>query len=678
MAGKTPISLALKAEGIEQVREAIRGVKHSFIEMDQAAIASSDAASKKRIATMRAEGRIKIALLREEEQAKVRSVREFKKATGQLGGFDKLHAAYKEGGNYGDIMKAAGSAGLAFGVFNSAVNFASQSLKQFASFVINDVIKPGLALQTRAQQVANNSGGALTPGAVMSQARAIGLKNNMDPMAVIEATGRFQDLTGEAALGFGIMPTVAAISKGRGQDPKALAELAAATYRPGMKEKDMNQLLLTMTGQGEKGSIPIGELARLGGRLTAPAEKLGGDWFTKVTTANALLQTAKRTGFGTVDEASEGLNKFVGDAQLHGKAMSPQSFASVNGVDTIIDPVQYLGDVFRKTRGSGTALHAMGFSEPAAKFIGAYQGVFSEGYKGAKDAGKNETQARDAGATAVEGFVNSMKTQTSTMAAEEDRRDAVTRTAGEKFATGLATIEGSISAKMAPTVEKLANAFVEHTDEIVRAAVLVATMLGDLAEAGIAVLEFFDRFNVHAEGDVLKRVVDKGAATVLPHMGDEKGYWMHDKGMYSFVKGAEDASVDDVANKGLRPMAGGLPGERHSKWGVYERETGSGKVDAQKLISIATNPGQPVQNSTEQNSSSEEPFASEDTTTPYPEPTAASGDDATSEMATAHKEAAENADKLKVACDGLTTCIDDLTSKFDGLSRNSSFMDRDH
>ncbi|MDB4992747.1 MAG: hypothetical protein JWM74_179 [Myxococcaceae bacterium] len=674
--GKSSISLALKAEGIESVRDAIRTVQHSFIELDQQSIASTDAASKKRIAILRGEAKIKLALLREEEGAKVRSAREFRNATGSSSGVGQIAEAVAGGQSYKDIMKAAGASGVAFGIFNAAVNFASASLKQFASFVVNDVIKPSLALQTRSQQVANNSGGALTAGGVMSRARGIGLRNNMDAQSILNATGRFQDLTGEPAMGFEIMPTVAAISKGRGYDPMALTELSAATYRPGMKGKDMNQLLLSLTAQGEKGSIPIGELARLGGRLTAPAEKLGGDYFTKFTTASALVQTAKRTGFGTVDEAAEGFNKFVQEAPLHGKSLSPKSFAAVNGVDTILDPVRYLGDIFRKTRGSGTALHALGFSDPGQKFVSAYTGTFSAGYTEAKAAGKNETQARDAGATAVENLVNSMKTQTSSMEAEEARRDSVTRTAGEKFAIGLATIQGGIADKMMPSVEKLADAFIEHTDEIVRTAVLLASILGDVAEAGLSVVEFFDQFKTHGEGDVLKRVVDKGAATVLPHMGDEKGYWLHDKGMYSFVKGAADQAVDDVANKGLRPMAGGLPSERRSKWGVYERETGSGPVDASKLISLASNPGQPIQNSTFQNSSSEEPFASEDTTTPYPEPTGAAGDDATSEMATAHKEAAENADKLKTACDGLATCIEDLTSKFDGLNRNASFMER--
>jgi len=502
MAGR--VEIPIQATGIEAVRAQIRSVKHSFIELDKEALASSDAASKKRIALLRAESRIKLALLREEEQEKVRAersaakaaadsaraqrehakvVKEFDRMMGRSGGSlggggagGGASAALMRGEGFSGMVKSAGATGLALGALATVVGLASSALRQFSSFLLNDVIKPAMALETRSVQIANNSGGALTAAQVQDRARAIGLRNNMDPNAVLEATGRFQDLTGEPALGFDILNTVATISKARGYDTKSLSELAAAAYRPGMKAGDLNQLLLTLTGQGEKGSIPIGELARLGGRLTAPAQKFGGDAFTQITTANALLQTAKRTGFGTVEDAATGLQNFTQEALLKGRMISPKSFASVNGVDTILDPVRYLGDIFRRTRGSAMALHGMGFSEPAQKFIGAYQGIFSQGFSEAKAAGKSDAEARDMGANAVEAFVNQMKMQTSTMEGEEKRRNAVLRTSGERWDAAINQLKDKLLIVM-PSVDRFVTDFVAMGPQLTEAALTLANAL---------------------------------------------------------------------------------------------------------------------------------------------------------------------------------------------------------
>lgn len=553
-----PVSIALKAEGINEVKSALKGVKQSFVEMEKESLAATKAASKERIALLKSESKEKIALLKSESAARkdiMQGEKSFAKALGRREGTSNFDAATKslmKGGGVEDLMKQAGAAGVAFAVMAGAINLASASLRQFSSFVINDVIKPTLALQTRSQQVANNSGGLLTAGAVQSKARAIGLKNNMDPMALIEAAGRFQDLTGEPGLGFDIMGTIATISKGRGMDTKALSELAAAMYRPGQKAGDLNQLLMTLTGQGEKGSIPIGEVARLGGRLTAPSGKFGGDWYTQVTTGNALLQTAKRTGFGTVDEAATGLNKFVEEAFLKGKAVSPKSFATVNGVEKLTDPVKYLGDLYRKTGGNTTKLHAMGFSEESAKFIGAYQGTYSDAFKEAKAGGKNDTQAKELAATAVEEFVNSMKKQTSTMDAEESRRNAVMKTAGEQFATGLAKIESAVAERVMPDVEKLADAFASHAPEIAAAASALGGAFLEVVAAAFLLSDTLKR-DFGSEGDVIKHVKDQGASTLLPEMSGQRGYWKQEDGYYQFVKGSGNEE-QDVAGKGLKKM----------------------------------------------------------------------------------------------------------------------------
>jgi len=574
----TPVSLALKADGIEQVREAIRSVKHSFIEMDQATLASSDAASKKRIATMRAEGQIKLALLHEEADARSRAEDARAKSAAKYNETIRRRNTWFGGGNDAGSTgnQAAAAFGVAFAGMTAAINLASASLKQFASYVINDVIKPGLALQTRAQQVANNSMGQLTASGVMSRSKAIGLRNNMDPAAVLDAAGRFQDLTGEPGIGMDVMNTVATISKGRGYDPKALSELAAATYKPGMKAEDLTQMLLTLTGQGEKGSIPIGELARLGGRLTAPAQKMGGSTFTQVTTANALLQTAKRTGFGTVDEAAEGLNKFVEGGLLHGKSLSQRSFATVNGTEQMIDPVAYLQDVYRKTHLDSKKLHGLGFSEPEAKFVQAYGSTASEAFKTAKGGGATDAEAYEAGAKAIGEMVNGMKTATSTMEEEEKRRNAVVETAGQSLQHSFDAIAGGLLEQSMPMVQKLADDLAAHVPEITAGALALISAFSAIVDAALQLSDYLAQ-QFGAEGDTIKHVKDTGQGTAALPQINKSGYWKQSDGYYSFVMGSGDEQAD-TQGKGLT--------KRESAWGrgVYTVDAD----DAKKGLGPAT------------------------------------------------------------------------------------------
>jgi hypothetical protein len=661
----TPVVLGLQLGGAEAIKGGLRGVKQSFVEMERETLAATKESSKQRIATLRDESKQKIAILREESRAR----QEIQKAEASFRrtvnrkesefGLGAAGNALVKGEGVGGILKAAGIAGIAVGAFTAAINFASSSLRQFSGFVISDVIKPMLALGTRSQQVANNSGGALSAGDVRGRARAIGLRNNMDPMGLIEAAGRFQDLTGEPAMGFDVLGTIATISKGRGYDPKALSELAASMYRPGQKAGDLNQLLMTLTGQGEKGSVPIGELARLGGRLTAPAAKFGGDAFTQITTGNALLQTAKRTGFGTVDEAATAYGKFVEESFLHGRAASPSTFARINGVERLTDPVRYLANIFRKTQGDATKLHAMGFSEETQKFVGAYTSTYSDAYAKAKDAGEKEPAAREDAAKAVEEFVNAMAKNTSTMAAEGDRRDAVMATDGEKFSKGLDIIKSIIAKALGGDVQSFAETFLSHAEQIGHAGAILAgafmTVAGLLLDIANGMGRVAGWFTNQGEGDVLRTVLDKGKDTRLPAMSD-KGYWRKGEGVYEFVKGSEDRNVNDTK---------GLPGVSRRVGPNGEMVLFPGEqapVPASQLASYLNPPAGP--NASQEGDGSNMSSAAGDE------------QEAAQTAADAHEELASSADTLSDSLCKLTTCVDQLSSQMDTLARSQPFTNR--
>lgn len=671
-----PVSLALKGEGIPEVRAAIQSVRHSFIEMDQAALASSDTASRKRIANLRAEARIKLSLLREDEQARVRSVRErsenaFAYATGH-------RMATDDGMGLSGIAKGAGIAGLAAGAMASAINLATASLKQFASFVINDVIKPSLALNTKAVQVANNSGGALTAGGIEARAKAVGLRNNLDPMGLVAAAGNFQDLTGESKMGFDMLPMIGAISKGRpDQDPATLSKMAAGFYKSGMTSDQLEKLMLAQVKQAEVGGVPLSALAPMGRRVTAPGEHFGGDWFTKATTASALLQTAKKGAFGSPEEAVTGLERFTEDAMRLGGNYSRRSFATVNGANTLTAPIHYLGDLFRKfgagPKGFDTAaMEKAGFTKPATQFAGAYLGQYQEAYAGAKSGGKNEAQAREAGAQAVEDFVTSMANQTSSMAEESAKRDAVMETDGEAMEKAIGDIKAAIDTDMRTAVHDFAALLVDHKADIIDFAKAVL-------DTTTALIGFVDDVKnlvnvtpiMASEGSVLKHAADRGERTELGGSstfdvlgGEHKGYWRKSaRGDFELVQGAnpgedqkgawkrdkngtqyfapEWAKEEDTSHLGLK----GFLGSKEFKDVVAKKDSSEAEPTPEKNYSDA----------------------------------GGAQDDAGDGAAVASEALgplADNTVKAASSVERLSSSIDDLVSRMDTLSRSEAFTSR--
>jgi hypothetical protein len=648
----TPVSLALKAEGVAEVKQALRGVKQSFVEMERESLAATKQASKERVALLKEESKAKIALIRDESKARrevMNAERAFKHALGRregsLGG-GGAGAALARGEGLEGILKAAGVAGLAVAAFSGAINLASSCLKQFASFVVNDVIKPSMALETRAQQVANNSNGKLQAGEVQGKARAIGLRNNMDPMALIEAAGIFQDLTGEPKVGFDVMNTVATISKARGFDTKDLASFAGALYKPGMKADELSRLLLMQTAQGTSGSVTIGQLARLGGKVTAPAASLAGNYETRLAMTGALLQSGRR-GFGTVEEAATGLQTFMTDAMIHGKQLSPKSFLrDAGGVEKLADPAAFIADVYRKTQGNASRLHAMQFSEPTTKLIGAYKEQYGEAFDTAKASGKSDAQAREEAAKAVETFIKSFATATTTMEAEESKRNAVMETSGEKLEQAINRIKDRITDAM-PEIEELVNALVDKAPDIADAALTLTEALIDLA-------------------NWIKNIAPTVQQSLAPR--NAKEFFLGGLlSPFSFDNDAPESGdagptveARDTINAARRARhRKPIDADHTSERGAWKRVGPSGELtfypEEKGGYSEAPPPAASSSSSEEMSSASAE---------------------ATQSAAEAHSELADNSSEASDALCKLTSCVNDLVSSVQSLNRSQPFTNR--
>jgi hypothetical protein len=667
----SPVTIALRAEGASSVLQALHSVRAAMVDIEKhsAALGALHVGPTAAAASaVQAEAAARIAALK----AEVKVTEELARARATAGG---AGAGAGGGGSGGAARGGKGpttaaemfKAGAALLGLQSAINYATASLKQFGGFILSDVVRPAMAMQTRSVQVANNSGGKLTSDEVQRKARGIGIRNNMDPMALIDAAGIFQDATGESKLGFDMMSTVATLSKARGFDTKELSGLAGALFKPGMQKAELDQLLLTATAQGTMGSVTLGQQAKLGGKLTAPAGSFAGDYGTRLAMSGALLQSGRK-GFGSVDEAAAGLQSFVTDSMHAGKTIKGAITKGADGVEHITDPAKLIGDLFRKTQGNSTKLTALGYSEPASKLVGSYRETYSEAFKASKAHGETDAQSKEDGAEAVEKFIKSFVTASTTMETEESKRDAVLATSGERFESTMTGLKDKLLAVM-PAVDKVINIFGDTLatsgDDLVGVVMLVIDALSGLASGAQAMAEWYkDKTTVYGQGDVKRVRHDNGDKTVLEAQ-EEKGYWRKNKSNFEYVIDNQDPQKMGMYWKTVGGKTAWYNQDDANDFDAKKAKENKAAFD-KDVDSRVKRGDYSLFGPRADDATGAPPGASESAWKPGDAPAGVSTEAGTSDVA-------KKADDASAALVSLKKNIDDVNASFGELNRNASF-----
>ena len=468
-----PITVALQQQGADEVKAALRSVQDAIVALDSFAASSARRAGRDRVRAVREEAqeRRRLASSGKGSSQASNDVRAaFKRALGETSGASVRRAsagpsiADMSGGasSLTGLIGKAGAAGAAFAVFKGAVDFAADALKQFGGFLISDVIKPAFALETAAQQLENAAGGQIKAKDIEAQTRAAGLKHNMDPMALFEAAGKMIDLTGDAKTSFALLDTVGTLAKGRGADAGELAEFAASlkNFDPNASAEQINKLLLTQLAQGDQGSVPLKEAARLGGRLTAPAAFLAGNTDVRMASMGALLQSGRK-GFGSTDELMTGIGNLINEVTSQ-KMLGSKKYLNSEG--QIGDVASLIGGILKDTGGDAKKIGALGLSDPAAKLVKAYLPKFAEAGKG------------DKGKEAVEGLIRGFMEASTSLDQEKANERKVLQTSGEKWT---ATIEGLKNKLLdvMPEVQKFVDQFAKIAPQFGGALVTLAKIM---------------------------------------------------------------------------------------------------------------------------------------------------------------------------------------------------------
>lgn len=478
------IKIAISQDGANEVKTALKGILETVVAIERASIVASQAASKKRIDIYKAEA-----------DAKKKIDKEFSKGVGSGTGGTR---ASGPGGVTGrasppqksffeslqkesDIVKGVSSsiaklgtrAGLiagAIGLMAGAVNMATEGLKQFGGYLISEVIKPAMALETFSTQIENASNGAITAAQVQEKTRGIQQRWNIDAMTAAEAASGLADKTGNVKLAFDAMEDLAMLSKAYGADLQQLSDMSASIVNlqgGNMSREDLKKIMLTQLAQGQitGGKFTIKDIAGLGGGFLQSASMLAGNADIRAASLGAALQTGGITG--KADVSMTNLNSFIRDA---GKVLGK---GALNKEGQIAD----LGDAIRKslikTGGDASKIRTMGFTDTSAAFIQQYMSAFQDALK--KYNGNVNKAADEATAT-----FEKMRTATGNEAQVKAAAAKVMQTTGEQLQSALNQIKMSM-VKAMPQVKAFVASLASRAPEIAKAALTLTEALIGLA-----------------------------------------------------------------------------------------------------------------------------------------------------------------------------------------------------
>lgn len=486
-----PIEIPVVLSGISEVKSALKSLKDELVKLERSSAKATEESSKKRIKSYHDEMN-ELKKLQDQASRKVdsdlgntfgagspRGGGKRAKARGGSAdnGFMDLTGLDKVAGNVKKFASGVGIAAAGFLALKAGVEVAAEALTQFGSFVLSDVVKPALALETFATQVENASGGQVKAQEIMDKSRALQLKYNVDAQKAAEAMASFADKTGNFKVGTEALDMISSIQKGYGGDLNQMVDMAAALFNkskeldPNTSTADLQQLLLAQLGQGqvEGGKFTFKELANLGGELTRGAGNLSGSASKRLTETSALLQAGGITG--KADVSMTAVNAFLLEAPKMIKKMGGSK--QVNKQGQLVDLGEALEFTLKKSGGNLQKLREKGFTDTSLSLLSQFMPRYQQALKGGK---KPEEAAKEA----LEVF-NRIKEATAKEADVKEAASKTMQTTGEKWDTAMNQVKIQLLDIM-PEISKFVDEFTQNIPQIADAAKTVAEALVAFAQ----------------------------------------------------------------------------------------------------------------------------------------------------------------------------------------------------
>lgn len=486
----SPIKIILQASGSEEVIAALKSVKDAMVELEAASTKAVSQASKQRIKIIHEEMNEREKSLK--HTAKVES--DISRALGKTAGTRRATVGSNTSSSFGSdsggglsslfsgsefsglakLGTVAGAAGAAFAVFKKGLDMATDALKAFGGFVLQDVIQPQLKRETSAQQIANASMGQLSAKEILSSTRATALKHNIDQEEQMRGMNEFQDLTGQPKLALEIGDPIAMVSKARGIPSSDAYKLAAAAYASGDTAEDIQNKLLKMTAQGDSGSIPLKDIARLGPKLKKITTGFSGTSQEKYSKSNALIQSSR---IGSPEETMTASEEFMLDVIKEKRIKSKKFIKKGAEGQEITDFGGLMGEIYGKENGDvGKYAKKHKLSKGSFEILNAQKDTYDEAYKSALAAGNPEKEAREKAAKAVTDHIHEIENATMSYAQAAEEEKKVLQTGGEKWDAAMRKIKDKLLDVM-PGVQGFIDKFSAAAPQLAESALIMAKAL---------------------------------------------------------------------------------------------------------------------------------------------------------------------------------------------------------
>jgi hypothetical protein len=213
-------------------------------------------------------------------------------------------------------------------------------------------------------------GRAFSTDELLGKAKAIGIKQGIDPSEVLAGFDEVKKLSGNLEKAVGIMPAVAKIATATGADLSDTSQLAGniLAANPKISQEQLEKQLRIFTKQGVVGGVEVQDFARYGSRFTAGASMYGGDKEKNEATLGAMAQMARQYGSASSPaEAALGSLRFSTDVAKHAGALKEKGIDVRDGKGTIRDAQSIILDMLTKSGGDVTKLSKMGLGERGVK-----------------------------------------------------------------------------------------------------------------------------------------------------------------------------------------------------------------------------------------------------------------------------------------------------------------------
>jgi len=497
-----PVRIVLEASGINEVKQALKSVRDTLVELEVSSVKTVAKSSKERIKILHQEmvEREKIAKhLAKVEGDLSRAMGKGGVGTRRLsvgsntnnsnfsGGGGSLSSMFGEGAGAGGaemaglakLGTAAGIAGAAVLVLKKGLDIASEALKAFGGFVLHEVIQPQLKREVTAQQIANASMGQLTREQVLETSRAVAIKHNIDPEDVMSGQKMFQDITGSPKLGMDIGDVIGMISKSRGVPSADLYGLAAGVYAAGDTKENIQNKLLKVVAQGDIGAIPIDAMARMGTRIKPLLSGMKGNSEEKLSQANALLQSSR---IGSPEMTMTAAEEFMMDVTKNRRIRSQKFIKKGREGKEITDVGDLIGEIYAKTKGDiGRYTQSHKLEKGSFEILNAHKDTYDDAYTKALEAGKKEKEARELAAKAVTDHIHEIQNANMSYQQARSEEEKVLQLGAEKWDAAVRRIKDKLLEIM-PEVTKFIDEITPMAPAIATAALLAAKAIISLAK----------------------------------------------------------------------------------------------------------------------------------------------------------------------------------------------------